>query len=93
MTQANERRKNDRLSFCSALQIRRADSAERSGADACDLSVSGMSFRTQLPLVVGDELRIHINKVAEHASIAARVRHIATEGQGYLVGVEHVSIA
>ena len=89
MSDPNERRRNDRVPFAGALQVRRVDTPERTIADARDLSISGMSFSTSLPLAVGDEVRIQIKNVVEHASIAARVRHVDVVGASYLVGVEH----
>lgn len=83
MPKIPERRKNDRLPFSSMLQVRLIDDALRASADAVDLSISGMAFRTRLPLTVGDEVRIHVGDVAEH--IVARVRHVA----GDVIGVEH----
>jgi hypothetical protein len=86
---ASERRKNDRVAFHHALRVRRRDTAEATVADACDLSISGMSFRTSLPLTVGDEVRIQIANVVERSAIAAQVRHVVAAGSVYLVGVEH----
>jgi hypothetical protein len=89
MKTGTERRKNDRVPFHHTLQVRRLDSAEGTSADACDLSIAGMSFRTSLPLQVGDEVRIHITNVVERSAIAAHVRHVDATGSTYLVGVEH----
>jgi hypothetical protein len=88
-----ERRKNDRVPFNQSLEIRRMDSAQADNADALDLSVSGMSFRTMLPLSIGDEVRIHLPNVAPGSSIAASVRHVAADGPRWVIGVEHRSTA
>ncbi len=89
----SERRKNDRVPFYHSLEVRRVDTTDRGVADACDLSIAGMSFRTHMPLAVGDEVRIHIANVVEHASIAARVRHVVEVAGCYMVGVEHAPLA
>jgi PilZ domain len=92
MRETSERRRHERLTFSSPLAVRRGDHVQRIDADACDLSVAGMSFRTTLPLMVGDEVRIHVAKTAGNA-IAARVRRVAVRDDVYFVGVEHTPVA
>jgi hypothetical protein len=89
MGQASERRRNARLTFSKALKLRLAGSPLGAEADACDLSATGMSFRTSIKLAVGEDVLIHISDVVEHAAIAARVRHVGWAGTRYVVGVEH----
>ena len=81
-----ERRKNDRVPFKQPLEVRRLDSAQTDTADALDLSVTGMSFRTTLPLAVGDAVRIRLPNVAPSSTIEASVRHV---DDGGVIGVEH----
>jgi hypothetical protein len=81
------RRLHERVSFSGPLSIRVGN--EHNLADACDLSVWGMSFRTPAPLMVGDEVHIHLEDANEHTSLTARVRHVAITRGGYVVGVEH----
>lgn len=80
------RRTHERLRFDAALSIRVGHEHEL--ADACDLSVWGMSFRTRQPLMVGDEVHVHIEDVTDR-SLRTRVRHVAVSGGQYVVGVEH----
>jgi hypothetical protein len=84
------RRLHERVSFSGPLSIRVGD--EHSLADACDLSVWGMSFWTRAPLMIGDEVHIHLEDAIEHPSLTTRVRHIAISRGGYLVGVEHAQL-
>jgi hypothetical protein len=80
------RRLHERLRFRAPLSIRVG--SDHDLAHAYDLSVWGMSFRTRTPLLIGDEVHVHIEDVTER-SLRTCVRHVAVSRGEYVVGVEH----
>jgi hypothetical protein len=88
--QGTDRRRHERFSFSSVLEVCRSDEAHAAEARAHDVSVGGLSFVTQAELKVGDLIRLGLpNSEGAAFKLEATVRYVRPDPDGgYFVGAE-----
>jgi hypothetical protein len=89
---AAERRRHERFTFTSVLEVRLSGQPQWLEARACDVSVSGLSFVIGAALKVGDEIRLGLpNSEGSQFVLEATVRHVRENGAEFVIGAERKS--
>jgi hypothetical protein len=83
------KRRHERFTFNTPLEVRLPGQIEWLKARACDVSVGGLSFETETRLEVGDEIRIGLlNPNGIAFVLHAIVRYVRAEAGQFVVGTE-----
>jgi hypothetical protein len=89
LEQGAERRRYQRFTFTSVLEVRLAGQIDWHRARACDVSVGGLAFETERPLAVGDEIRLGLpNSEGSPFILDATVRYVRNDGDRFVIGAE-----
>jgi len=90
MEAGSERRRHVRYPFERSLELRAADG--RMVVRAFDISESGFSFISELPLHVGERIELAL-RYDDEFYIVAMVRNVRDQEGRYLVGAERISVS
>lgn len=86
---ASNRRRHERISFDSELELRRDGVVHWIRALGRDLSQGGLSFTTSMELRVGDTVRLGVRSPnGDSWLLVGSVRHVTRAGEDWLIGIE-----
>jgi hypothetical protein len=92
LEQSSERRRHERFTFKSLLEVRLPGQLHWLVARACDVSVGGLCFETESPLEIGARIRLGLpNSEGNDFVLEATVRHVRAHEGRYLIGAERHS--
>lgn len=87
-----DRRRHARYPFERDLEIWAADDVDHMIVRAHDISESGFSFVTHRRLKIGLEIVLGLRDNGDHP-VRARVRHVRSEGDEFVIGAERLGHA
>jgi hypothetical protein len=85
----SDRRRYERFTFTSQLEVRTPGQLHWTQARACDVSIGGLSFITDTLLAVGDQIRLGLpNPEGTEFILDATVRYVRADQGRYIIGAE-----